>query len=321
MSISSIYWEGFRLIKPKRLKCGDTIGVIAPSSPSYEEEKIEKGKKVLEEMGFKVKMGESCYKRYGYLAGEDDLRARDINAMFADKEVDGIICLRGGYGTPRILDKIDYNIVKNNPKVYVGYSDITTTHVVFNQICKLVTFHGPMVTSEIADGMDDFTEISLMNLITGQEVIKVHNPEDEEIKCLYEGKAEGQIVGGNLAMICSCLGTPYEIDTKGKLLFLEDIGEEVYRIDRLLTQLYHGGKLQEAKGIILGDWNDCTPEKPERSLTLMEVFKDIILPLKKPTIYNVKAGHCSPMMTLPLGVNALMDANKKKLVLKESAVL
>ncbi|SHK11942.1 S66 peptidase family protein [Paramaledivibacter caminithermalis] len=308
------------MIKPRPLKYGDTIGVIAPSGHYYNEEKIDMGKKTLEDMGFKVKIGRSCYEAYGYLSGKDEIRAYDLNSMFEDKEIDGIICLRGGYGTSRILDKLDYEVIKKNPKVYVGFSDITATHIALNQICDLVTFHGPMVTSHMIDDLDNFTKNSLLNLVMGKEESRcLNNPESEEIGCLYGGKAEGRLTGGNLTLICNTLGTPYEIDTKGKILFIEEIREEPYRIDRMLTQLCLAGKLQDANGIILGDWKECIAERPERSLTLMQVFDDIIKPLKKPTIYNLKSGHCSPMMTLPMGVMVSIDTFKGEIILKEGA--
>lgn len=310
------------MIKPKPLKYGDCIGIIAPSSPSYEEEKIELSKKFLKDMGFKIKIGKSCYEKYGYLAGSDEIRTCDINAMFADEEVDAIICLRGGYGTPRILDKIDYEIIKKNPKIFVGYSDITAIHIAINQICNLVTFHGPMLTSEMANNFDEFTQKSLFDLIMGSENKKsLSNPKGEEIRCLYSGQAEGKLIGGNLTLICATLGTPYEIDTEGKILFIEEIKEEPYKVDRMLTQLYLSGKLEAANGIILGDWNDCVAEHPDRSLTLEQVFEDILKSLKKPTIYNFRAGHCSPMITLPMGVNVFMNADKMEIILKESATI
>jgi len=309
------------LIKPKKLKFGDTLGVVAPSSPSYEEERIEIGKRNLEKMGFKVKMGKSCYSKYGYLSGRDDIRADDINEMFSDDEVDGIICLRGGYGTPRILDKINYENIKRNPKVFIGYSDITAIHIAINKLCNLVTFHGPMVT-EMNDKFDGFSKESLLKAIMESSMErKIINPIGERIETIYNGCAEGIIVGGNLSLIVSTIGSPYEIDTKGKVLFIEEINEEPYKVDRMLTQLKISGKLQEASGIILGDWNKCVPEKPERSLELLQVFEDIIIPLKKPTIYNLQSGHCKPMITLPMGVRVFMDAGKGVVIIKESGVI
>lgn len=309
------------MIKPKALKLGNTIGVVAPASPAGKENTI-KAKEALIKMGFKVKMGESCYSTHGYLAGTDDIRVRDLHEMFEDDAVDGIICLRGGYGTPKLLEKLDYDIIAKNPKVFVGYSDITAIHTALNQKCNLVTFHGPMVFSNMASGLDEFTYDSFTkSIMSGSKIGNIENPEGERIETLVGGKTEGELVGGNLALICATMGTPYEIDTRGKILFLEDIGEEPFRVDRMLTQLLLAGKLSDANGIILGDWNDCEPEKPEESLSLKEVFEEILLPLNKPTIYNLKSGHCTPMITLPLGVNTKLDADLGEVIIEESGVI
>lgn len=307
------------MIKPRVLKVGDTIGVVAPSSPSkLGEAKIVEN--LLKNFGFKAKLGDSCFSSHGYLAGSDEIRAKDINDMFLDKEIDGIICLRGGYGTPRILDMLDYDMISNNPKVFVGYSDITTIHIALNNRCNFVTFHGPMIASDMASKFDDFSKESFLKAITKSEPMgELNNPKGESIECLEAGIAEGKIVGGNLSLIAATIGTPYEIDAKGKLLFIEDIDERPYSVDRMLTQLRLAGKLEECSGIILGDFNNCIPDKGEESLTLMEVFMDIIKPLGKPTIYNLKAGHCEPKITVPFGVEAMLDANERKLIIKESA--
>ncbi|WP_353096169.1 LD-carboxypeptidase [Tissierella praeacuta] len=306
------------MIKPKALKLGDTIGIIAPSSPTTEE-KVKKAHDKLIDMGFKVKMGKSPYKRYGYLSGNDNIRAEDINEMFNDKEVNGIICIRGGYGTPRIIDLLDYEIIRNNPKVFVGYSDITALHISFTQIANLVTYHGPMVVSDMIDNFSDFSKDNLFRAIMNTEPMgKISNPEGEEIITINGGIAEGRIIGGNLSLIVDTIGTPYEIDVKGKILFIEEVGEEPYNIDRMLNQLRLSGKLQEANGIILGDFNGCESENPNENLTLEQVINDQIKPIGKPTIYNLQAGHCDPMVTLPFGVNTRLDADKKELIILES---
>jgi len=307
------------MIKPKALKFGDTLGVIAPASPTTEEN-VKKSYDSLVEMGFKVKMGKSCYGNYGYLAGPDGLRAGDINNMFKDKEVDGIICLRGGYGTPRILDLLDYDLIKNNPKIFIGYSDITALHIAITKISNLVTFHGPMVSSDLIGGFNDFSKMSLYNFIMeGKFIGSIKNPKGEEIETINGGIAEGEIIGGNLSLIADTIGTPYEIDLKGKILFIEEIGEEPYQIDRMLTQLRLSGKLKEAEGIILGDFNNCVAKtlKYDDSLTLKQVIEDIIKPIERPTIANLRAGHCEPIVTLPFGVKAKLDANKKELTILE----
>ncbi|SET63795.1 muramoyltetrapeptide carboxypeptidase [Natronincola peptidivorans] len=307
------------MIKPKALTQGDTIGVIAPSSPATED-KVQLAVEELTKLGFKVKLTESCYATHGYLAGSDELRAEDFNRMFNDKEVQGIICLRGGYGAMKILHKIDQKAIKNNPKVFIGYSDITSLHLLINQNCNLVTFHGPMAAADIAKGLDDFSKESFLKAVTKSEAMGlIGNPEDSKIECIVKGEARGKIVGGNLALVSGTMGTPYEIDTRGKLLFLEEIGEEPYRVDRMLTQLALAGKLEDAEGVILGDWNDCDPQKRQVSLSLMEVFEEIIVPYGKPTIYNLKAGHCTPKVTLPFGVEAALKATEGKLYIEEAA--
>ncbi|WP_026895143.1 S66 peptidase family protein [Clostridiisalibacter paucivorans] len=309
------------MLKPKALEFGDTIGVIAPSSPAWDLD-MEEVINTLKNIGFNAVLGKSCYETYGYLAGKDDIRANDINTMFEDDNIDGIICLRGGYGTPRILDKLNYDIINKNPKVFVGYSDITAIHTVLNNKSGIVTFHGPMVSSNMIDKFDEFSKRSLFNTIMNTEPIgRLSNPNEEQIKTLVSGKTKGNIVGGNLALIASTIGTPYEIDTKNKILFLEDIGEEPFSIDRMLTQLYHSGKLQDANGIVLGDWADCTPIEHKENLTLLQIFDDIIGTLKKPTIYNFKSGHCSPMITIPFGVEAYLDGERGSLYISEGAVI
>jgi len=297
------------MIKPRALRIGDTIGLVAPSSPTSSE-RVYMAKAYINKMGFHVKLGKSCFETLGYLAGHDDTRAGDLVSMFADREVDGILCLRGGYGVSRILDKIDYNTIKENPKLFIGYSDITALHTVFNQMCDLVTFHGPMAASNMSDEIDQFTIDSFFKTVTSNIPLgELKNPVGDKIGCLVPGETSGEIIGGNLALIAGTLGTPYEIDTKGKLLLIEEVNEEPYKVDRMLTQLALAGKLSDANGIILGDFRDCIPKEYENSLTLIEVFRNTIAPFNKPTIHNLKAGHCSQKLTIPLGVKAKLIAH------------
>lgn len=309
------------MLKPKALKFGDKIGITATSGPAPAEN-IKLAKEQLEGLGFRVEIAPSCFASYGYLSGKDGLRANNLNSMFADKRIDGIICLRGGYGATRILDDVDFGIIKANPKIFMGYSDITALHIAINQICKLITFHGPTVSPDIAGRLDEFSEREFLRAVTNTEPMgHIPNPENIEIQTLVGGKVYGIIVGGNLSLISATMGTQYEIDTKGKILFLEDIGEEPYRVDRMLVQLALAGKFDDAVGIILGDWNDCESKIYDNSLSLMEVFQDIIIPYGKPTIFNLKAGHCKPLVTLPLGVRALLDADEGELIIKEGATI
>jgi muramoyltetrapeptide carboxypeptidase len=307
--------------KPAALKKGDTIGLIATSSHIGNIEKVKKSENALNELGFNVVVGENCYLQYGYLAGPDEIRANDVNRMFKDKSIDGVFCIRGGYGTSRILDRLDYEMIKHNPKVFIGYSDITAIHMALNQICKLVTFHGPMVSTDMIPEFNSFSRESFLRTVTLNEPLGLmSNPNNEEIKSLVGGCASGAIVGGNLSLVAATMGTQYEIDTKDKLLFLEDIDEEPYRVDRMLSQLRLAGKLDDCRGVILGDFNNCTPKNYNPSLSLMEVFEDIIVPAGKPVIYNFKSGHCSPMITIPFGVKAALNADECSLTFVEEAV-
>lgn len=309
--------------KPKTLKKGDTIGLIAPSSPVSHHDLVEESITKLTEFGYKVVVGESCYGTYGYLSGEDSIRANDVNQMFANPQIDAILCIRGGYGTPRIVDRLDYEMIAKNPKLFLGYSDITTIHIALYQKCNLVTFHSPMPASDMLREFDEFSKDSFFRTVTSAEPLgEIKNPVGEEIKSLVKGTASGPIVGGNLSLVAATIGTPFELDTKGKLLFLEDIDEEPYCVDRMLSQLRLAGKFDDCNGVILGDWNNCEPkDRSKPNLTLMEVFQDIIIPAGKPTIYNLKAGHCAPKITLPLGVEAFLDANECKLTIKEAALV
>lgn len=300
------------MIFPKSIKFGDTIGVICPSSP-VEIQRAEKVKAKLESMGYKVKYGESVYSsEHGYLAGSGQLRAEDVNEMFADKEVDGIICMRGGNGSCRIMGKLDAQIVKANPKMFVGYSDITSLHVFFNQNADLITFHGPMASSNILNDYDDFTKEAFESVINMGEEHTLKNPKGVEFEIFKAGYAEGAIIGGNLALICSAIGTHYEIDVKDKILFIEDVGETVERIDRMMWQLKYTKKLEQAKGIIIGDFADCNNEN-DPSYGVKELMLDVLSDIDVPIMYNIKSGHCFPMSTLPLGAKCTMDTTKKEI--------
>ena len=307
------------MIFPKELNKGDTIGIIAPSSPykAKNEEDLEfeinKIRKKIESLGYKVKIGDTCYLSYkGYLAGEDDKRVKDLEKMFKDKYINGILCLRGGYGTPRILDKINYDVIKKNPKVFIGYSDITALHIVFNQYCDLVTYHGAMAST--SPKWDDFTYNSLKDTINMKDSLNIENPIDEKLYTMVKGVAEGKIIGGNLSLIVSTMGTKYEIDVKDKIFFIEEVGEEIYKIDRLLTQLELGGKFNDCVGIIFGDFKNC--EKIQKGCyELYQLLLDKIQKYNKPCIYNLQSGHCNPMVSIPLGANCKLDATNKKIVI------
>lgn len=308
--------------KGKALTVGDTLGVVAPSSPPKDKASIDRGKEKLETLGFNVKLGPSCFETHGgYLAGTPDTRARDVNGMFQDPEVDAIMCLRGGYGTPQILHLLDYDLIAENPKLFIGYSDITALHTAIGQKSGLATVHGPMLASDIAGDFSDFSMQSLLRTLTERSPLgELTNPPGEEIECLVGGMAQGKIVGGNLSLITATLGTPYELDTKDKILFLEDVGEEPYRVDRMLTQLALAGKLDDAAGFVIGDWSDCESKDYPDGFTVFDLLEKIMPPFGKPAIYNVKAGHCEPTLTIPFGVETTLDATRIKLTVEESVV-
>ncbi|HAK73597.1 MAG TPA: LD-carboxypeptidase, partial [Sporomusaceae bacterium] len=239
-------------LKPKKISPGDTIGVIAPASPG-DMQSAQAGISWLEAQGFHVRTGATLDQTWGYLAGSDDLRAADINAMFADSTVNGIICLRGGYGTMRLLDLVDYALIRDHPKVFVGYSDITALHLSIGQRTGLVTFHGPMVASDMGRDIPLYTQDYFFKAFTAASPIGaiINPPLTPPPIFIAPGTAHGILTGGNLSLIAATLGTPYEINTRGKILCLEEVGEAPYRLDRMLTQLLLAGKLQQSAGIVV----------------------------------------------------------------------
>lgn len=293
------------IVKPRRLEPGSNIGVIAPSSPCDDEGAVSDGAGFLREAGFNVMIGDTVYKRNRYLSGSDSERARDVNEFFLNKDIDGIICVRGGYGATRILNLLDYEAIAQNPKVFIGYSDITAIHVAINRLCNFVTFHGPMLAN-LSRSMDEYTRNSFIRAITSPEIPgEIKNPEGcGAIKVMCGGSAKGALIGGNLSVISSSVGSRFEIDTAGKILLLEDVAEEPYRVDRMLTQLLLAGKLQSCAGIVLGQWTRCTATHPERSFLLSEVLEDRLSDLGIPVLYNLCCGHGRVKATIPLGVEA-----------------
>ena len=284
------------MIKPSKLSSGATIGVIAPAGPIYKAQRIWDGAKVLEKLGFSVVISDNCFLKHGYLAGDDFIRAEDINKFFSNKNIDGIICLRGGYGCSRILNYIDYNNIRNNPKVFVGYSDITALHSAFHRYCNLVTFHGPMVASDLADNYT-FNTDALIDSISGNISLRKF-----ELIPVITGDTKGVIIGGNLSLIASLVGTSYQEDFRDKILFLEEIGEEPYSIDRMLHQLKHSGAFNNIRAVILGQFTQCEPEDKEKSLGLQYVIKDFFSRINLPVYSDLQAGHGDVKITLPLGV-------------------
>ncbi|MCL6456438.1 MAG: LD-carboxypeptidase [Gorillibacterium sp.] len=295
-------------INPRKLVAGDTIGITAPASRGDEAACVKAAESLIK-LGFRLRIGETLSKQRGYLAGTDEERAMELNGMFADPEIAAIICARGGYGTARIAEQLDYELIRANPKIFWGYSDITFLHTAIGQLAGLVTFHGPMLIDLCREDVHPLTLASFQMLInpSGFHYTEACSP----LTVLVAGEAQGQLTGGNLSLLVSTLGTPYEVDTRGKLLLIEDIDEEPYRVDRMLLQLRMAGKLAECAGIIVGNFNNSEPKKRKDSLTLAEVFADYLIPAGKPCMAGFEIGHSIPNIAIPLGVEARMSTHEK----------
>ncbi len=309
--------------KPCALRPGQTIGLVGPSSTPRDPEKLPRAIAYLESMGYRVKTTESCTAQYGYLAGPDDLRAQDINRLFADDRVDGILCVRGGYGAGRTLNRLNFPVIRANPKVFCGYSDITALHSAFREQGNLVTFHGPMATSDMAEETNDpFTMESFWRMVTDPKPAGLlNNPPEYPRETLLPGKAIGPLIGGNLSLLNSCLGTPYAYDFDGAILFIEEVDEPCYAVDRYLTQLKNAGIFRRCAGILLGEFTNVRADNTDGSLSLGQVFADLLGSCGKPVLSGIRCGHCAPTLTLPLGVICEMDAAEKTVRIMEGAVL
>jgi muramoyltetrapeptide carboxypeptidase len=318
------------IIKPPILRPGDTVGMIAPASNAYELEEIQIAKETMEQYGFKVELGKHIAAQYGYLAGTDEQRAADVNDMFRRPEIRGIVTFMGGYGCCRLLPLLDYDLIRKNPKVVVGHSDITSLLLGIHRKTGIVTFHGSSGLTGVGEYARSHFRRAMMSADVIGEIAKPPAPAAGEIErrnrliTLVPGQATGQIVGGNLTLVTNLLGTPFEPDTRGRILFLEEIGEEPYRVDRMLTQLWLAGKFQDAAGIALGRFIDCEPKVHEPSfpqnLSLETILRDRLGPLGKPTLLNLMFGHVRENAVLPIGISATLDATAKTLTLNESAV-
>lgn len=312
-----------KALKPKKLVPGDVIGIISPASSPDNLEKIEKGVNYLEKLGYKIEIGENVGKTHGYLAGTDEERLNDLHSMFQNKDVKAIFCVRGGYGAGRLLDKIDYKLIKKNPKIFVGYSDITSLQMAILKKTGLITFAGPMVAIDFSSNVDEYAEENFWNILTSSKKIgKLHNPRDEKFYALNSGRGEGKLIGGNLAVLGSLFGTDYLPDLKDSILLLEDIGEVPYRIDRLLNQLRLSNVFEKINGVILGRFVDCyEKDKSKETIKLNEVIENYFAQLKMPVLYSFSHGHIKENLTIPMGVNCKLNTSRGFVELTESAVI
>lgn len=310
------------IIKPKALKKGDLIGIIAPASPPSIADKITKGAEYLERLGYRVTLGKNVRNVYGYLAGTDRERADDINAMFADRTVKAIIAVRGGYGTPRLLPLLNYAMIKRNPKILVGYSDLTALQLAIYRKTGLVTFSGPMSGVEMWKEIDPFTEEHFWAMVTSRKKYgPVRNPDGAPLKTVVKGSATGRLLGGNLSLITAIIGTPYMPSLKNSMLFLEEIDEECYRFDRMMNHLKIAGAFNTAKGVILGELTDVKASDTKNPyLTLEQILSDVLPTIKRPVVTGLVYGHVPKKLTIPIGIMSTLNATAGTFTFNEGAV-
>jgi len=296
-------------IKPPRLKQGDRIGIVAPAGPVLHDE-IQPGLDFLESLGFEPVCSPHLYDQKGYLAGEDKARVKDLHAMFRDRKIKAILCARGGYGTHRILQKLDFGLFSRNPKIFVGYSDITALLFALFKKSGLITLHGPVLRDLLKN--DGRNAALLLRLMTSDELTMVNFPSGTAVK---KGRAEGVVLGGNLSLICHLIGTPFLPSFKGKLLFIEEKGEPLYRIDRMLTHLLLSGELEKCAGFMVGTFEECGDPA-----SVMKLVRERCSRLNMPIVSGLPLGHGEQNVPLPIGVKAVLDTKKMNLVFIEPCV-
>jgi len=311
------------VIKPPRLHSGDTIGVIAPGSP-VNHVLVARGTAYLEELGYTIRTGKYLFGEKGYLAGSDWERADDVHRMFFDSDIKAIILARGGYGSVRLLELLDYDIIRNNPKIFSGYSDATSLQCALLKRAGLITFSGPMVAQDFgSDSVDSATSGHFWDVLTGKPEagnFAEYFPDDFEV--LYPGSAEGRIICGCLTVLTGITGTAYCPDLNNAILILEDIGEEPYRLDRAFMTLKHHGVFEKISGLVLGQFVDCRASKQhDRHISVPDIVAPIVRELRIPTMANLSYGHISGKLTIPFGSTAVIDTESRAFHLTESAVV
>jgi len=314
-------------IRPPRLKAGDTVGLVSPAGATFQEEDLEIVMDAVRGLGLVPRPAPHVLDRYGYLAGTDRDRAADINQFFADPNIAALLPLRGDWGSARILPYLDYDVIRQNPKIIVGFSDLTALLLSITAQTGLITFHGPNgLTAWRPDQTEPFRQV----LFDGAALTFENRvaPEDRDrlmqvkfrIHTITNGQARGRLYGGNLSVLSGLVGSPYLPDLTGAILFLEDVGEPTYRIDRMLTQLKLAGILDQLAGFIFGQCTHCGPSGGYGSLTLEEVLRDHIQPLGIPAWSNAAIGHVEPILTIPLGVEVAIDADRGRITMLSPAI-
>jgi len=333
MLISGLFLLGFTsqlaaqdvLQRPRALEQGDTIMLIAPARwvPA---ERVELAKRRLQDAGYQVVVQENVIDRDKYLAGDDNRRAAELMAAFQNPKVAAVFPLSGGYGTTRLLDRLDFEVIRKNPKIVIGYSDITALHLALQSHARLISFHSPNVESGPArpGGMNSFAASHFWPLLQrSDDPLKVYraSPELGPLKILRDGKAEGVLTGGNLTLISTLMGTPYEIETDQRVVVIEDVTEAPYRIDRYLSQLKLAGKLERPAAVLIGQFTDCDPEDPTAEKTLDEIFNEYFGDAPYPVVMNFPVGHVPQNATLPMGSRVEVDTKAGTVRLLEKPTL
>src|SRR5262245_30654728 len=317
------------LLKPRRLQAGDLVGVVAPATATYQQVELDIVRESLEALGLRVRVGAHVMNRYGSLAGADKDRAADINGFFTDREVRAVLPTRGGWGSARLLPHLDFDAIRRNPKVILGYSDITALLNSIHARTGLVTFHGPNGGGRWDAYSLDWTK----RVLFAGEAVTYSNPKttndrnvltqiDNRIRTITPGKAPGRLLGGNLSALTGILGSPFVPNFDGAILFLEDVEEQPYRVDRMMTSLRLAGVLEKVRAVVFGTCSDCTPGSGGyASFTLEEILNDHLKPLRVPAWQGAMIGHNMSQWTLPVGIDVEIDATAGTIALTEPAVI
>ncbi|MEM6836896.1 MAG: LD-carboxypeptidase [Cyanobacteria bacterium P01_C01_bin.120] len=315
------------VIKPPRLQRGDTVGIISPAGATFNQTDVDIVVDAVRGLGLVPLLAPHALAQYGYLAGRDRDRAADVNRFFADSEIAALLPIRGDWGSARILPFLDYDLIRQNPKIIVGFSDLTALLLGITAKTGLVTFHGPNgLTAWRPDQTEPFRQVlfdgvamSFENPIAAEDRDRLMQTRFR-VQTITPGRAQGKLYGGNLSVLSGIVGSPYMPDLTGAILFLEDIGESIYRIDRMLTQLKLAGILDQLAGFVFGQCTNCGPSGGYGALTLEQVLTDHLAPLNIPAWWNAAIGHVEPILTLPLGIEITMDATVGRITMMEGAI-
>ena len=308
------------------MELGNTIGIISPASPSERKSDVVRASEYLQELGYKVVIGKNVNKLKGFVAASEEERAADFNEMFRRDDIDAVFVTQGGYGSAQIIHLIDFDVIRSNPKILIGFSDITSLHLAIHRFTDLITFHGPGMARFNSEDLTDYTKDQFFKAIASTEPIGEIPVADKKnwLNVISPGVAEGDLIGGNMTLICATLGTPYEIDTQDKILMIEDAEIEPWIFDHMLSHLRNAGLLKKAKGIVVSECLNCVPNKLNpgyySDTGLEDVLEYYARPLGIPVLYGLPLGHTKDMATLPLGVKVRLDADNKRFTVLESAV-